>query len=97
MGVLAATFAGDDCVHGCLVAGQALAACFLVCQWFSPISYYNGILGYHLSSLPFCKIVCLFVCFKLQQKLRNYGKLGIVSIFLLSGIYSPMAYIPAPF
>lgn len=58
MGVLAAAFAGDDCkdhVHACLVAGQGLAACSPVCPWFSPISYYSGVLGYHLSSLPFCK------------------------------------------
>lgn len=66
----------------------------LVCQWFSPTSYYNGLLGYHLSSLPFCRN---FFCFKLQQKRRNHGKLGTVSIFPLSGICSPMAYVPAPF
>lgn len=58
MGVLAAAFVGDDCedhVCGCLVAGQALVACSLVCEWFSPVFYFNGVLGYHLSSLLFCK------------------------------------------
>lgn len=96
-----AAAAGDewkDPVHGCLVAGQAWAACIPVYQWLSPISYYNDLLGSHLSLLPFRKTL-LKITAETKKLWKSWGCFYFFSfqVYVLPGyMYLPHSKLQIP-